>query len=108
MLIKGQIEVFKSKKGYPTGILKSFDKNGKEVVGKLFVNVQIRDEKMLEKLVDGKTLTISVETGYLDVRHVDLETESFDVPVISIVKGEIVKVFPEEKPVKKTTKKSSK
>ena len=111
MLVKGQIEVFKNKKGYPTGIIKSFDKDGKTVLGKLFVAVSLRDEKMAEKLEDGKTYTISVEQGYLDVRHIELESESFEIPVISIVKGEVVKVFPEEKPVTKrktTAKKSSK
>ena len=41
---------------------------------------------------------------------VELEEQSFVVPIISVVKAEIVAVFPEEKkaPAKKTTKKSSK
>lgn len=109
MLVQGKIEVFKNKKGYPTGIIKSFDKDGKNVLGKLFVAVNIRDEKINKQLVDGKTLTLQVETGCLDVRHVELEQESFEIPVISVVKGEVVSVFPEEKKTaKKTTKKSTK
>ena len=108
MKVSGLIEIFKNKKGYPTGVLKSFDENNK-VLGKLFVAVNLKDDKINEKLVNGKTLTVRVETGYLDVRHVELESESYDIPIISIVTGELVKVFPEEKKVtKKTTKKSTK
>ena len=109
MLVSGKIEVFKNKKGCPTGTIKSFDKDG-NLVSKYFVAVNIRDEKLAEKLTDGKTLTLNVETGYLDSRKVELEEQSFVVPIISVVKAEIVAVLPEEKkaPAKKTTKKSSK
>ena len=106
MLVTGKIEVFKNRKGYPTGILKSFTKDG-ELNAKMFVSVEIRDEKLAQKLVEGKTLTIDVETGYLNVNHVELEEESFDKISISIVKGKVVAVFPEEKKAtKKTTKPS--
>lgn len=104
MVLTGKIEVFKNKKGYPVGILKSFNKDG-ELTGKMFVSVRIADEKLASKVVDGKTLTIDVETGYLNVIHVELETESFEKFEISIVKGKVVAVFPEEE--KKTTKKKS-
>lgn len=107
MLVTGKIEVFKNKKGYPTGILKSFTKDG-ELISKMFLSVDLRDEKLLEKLVDGKTLTINVKQGYLNINHVELEEESFDKLSISIVKGEIVAVFPEEKKVTKKTTKSTK
>ena len=109
MLVSGKIEVFKNKKGYPTGTIKSFDKDG-NLVSKYFVAVNIRDEKLTEKLTDGKTLTLDVETGYLDSRKVELEEQSFVVPIISIVKATVVSVYPEEKKTttKKTTKKSSK
>ena len=69
MLLSGKIEVFKNKKGYLTGILKSFDKDN-NLLGKMFVSVNIRDEKLAEKVVEGKTLTFDVETGYLDCVHV--------------------------------------
>lgn len=105
MLVTGKIEVFKNRKGYPLGILKSFTQEG-ELNAKMFISVELRDEKLNEKLVDGKTLTIDVKTGYLNVNHVELDEESFDKLSISIVKGEIVSVFPEE--VKKTTKKTTK
>ena len=108
MLVSGKIEIYKNKRGYPTGIVSSFDKDG-QLVSKLFVAVNIRDEKLLEKLTDGKTLTLNVETGYLDSRKVELEEQSYVIPVISIVKAEIVAVYPEEKKVaKKTTKKTTK
>ena len=107
MIVKGKLEVFKNKKGYPTGVIKSFDADNKPL-GRLFVAVNLKDDKVKEKLVDGKTLTLDVETGYLDVRHVELEAESFEIPVISIVKASIVSIYPEKKQAKKTTKKSSK
>ena len=108
MLVSGKIEVFKNKKGYSTGVLKSFDKDNK-LVGKLFVACNIKDEKVTKKLTEGKTLTVDVKKGFLDVRHVELETETFEVPVISIVEGEVVAIYPEEKKAtKKSAKKSSK
>lgn len=104
MLVKGKIEVFKNKRGYPVGVLKSFTKDG-EILGKMLVSCEIKDEKLSKKLVDGKTLTIDVETGYLNVRHVELEEQSFEKFEISIVNGKVVSIFPEEeKKTKKTTK----
>lgn len=108
MLVTGKIEVFKNKNGYPVGILKSFTQDG-VLTARMFVNVELRDEKLNEKLVEGKTLTINVTQGYLNVQHVELENESFNRISIGISKGELVSVFPEEKkPAKKTTKKSTK
>lgn len=104
MLVSGKIEVFKNKKGYPTGTIKSFDKDG-NLVSKYFVAINLRDEKLNEKLTDGVTLTLDVETGYLDSRKVELEEQSFVVPIISIVKASVVSVYPEPK---KTTKKTTK
>ena len=107
MIVLGKIEVFKNKKGYPTGVIKSFDKDNK-VIGKLFVACNIKDEKLVSKLTDGKTLTIDVKKGFLDVRHIELETESYEIPVISVVEGEVVAVYPEEKKATKKSTKSSK
>lgn len=109
MLVTGRIEVFKNSNGYPVGILKSFTQDG-ILTARMFVNVELRDEKLNEKLVEGKTLTINVTQGYLNVQHVELENESFNRVSIGISKGELVSVFPAEdkKPAKKTTKKSTK
>lgn len=109
MLVTGRIEVFKNSNGYPVGILKSFTQDG-ILTARMFVNVELRDEKLNEKLVEGKTLTINVTQGYLNVQHVELENESFNRVSIGISKGELVSVFPaeEKKPAKKTTKKSTK
>lgn len=108
MLVSGKIEVFKNKKGYDTGVLKSFDKDNK-LVGRLFVACIIIDEKITKKMTEGKTLTLDIKKGYLGVRHVELETESFEVPVISIIEADIVAVYPEEKKAtKKSTKKTTK
>lgn len=104
MLVTGKIEVFKTKKGYFKGIIKSFSKYG-ELTGKMYVDVSVQDDKIEKKCVDGKTLTIEVETGYLNVVHVELETESFDKLSVNIAKGKVVAIFPEEE--KKTTKKKS-
>ena len=105
MLLQGKIEVFKNKKGYPVAVLKSFSQDG-ELLGKMFVSCEIRDEKLAEKCVEGKTLTIQVEQGYLNTVHVELEEESFEKILISITKGSVVDVYPKEE--KKTTKKSTK
>ena len=107
MIVSGKIEVFKNKKGYPTGVLKSFDKDNK-LLGRLFVACNLRDEKIAKKLTEGKTLTIDVKKGYLDVRHVELEAESYEIPVISVIEAELVAVYPEEKKATKKTTKSSK
>lgn len=105
MLLTGKIEVFKNKKGYLTGMIKSFDKDGVLITTE-YVNVSIADEKLSSKVVDGKTVTIEVTKGYLDLDHIELESESFNRFRVSIKEGKVVKVFPEE--VKKTSKKSKK
>lgn len=104
MLLTGKIEVFKGKKGYLVGKITGFDQD-KKPTGHCFIDVKIADEKLSSKIVDGKTLTLDVELGYLNVRHVELETESFDKLEYSIKKAKVVSVFPEEK---KATKKSKK
>lgn len=108
MFVTGKIEVFKNKKGYLTGVIKSFDKDG-VLVAKEMVSVSIVDEKLAKKVVDGKTVTIDVTKGYLDLVHVELESESFNKFKVAIKEGKVVKVFPEDvKPTKKATKKSTK
>lgn len=104
MKLSGKIEVFKNKKGYATGIIKAFSED-KKVIAKEFVDVELKDEKVRDKLTEGKTLTLNVEEGYLNLKHVELDTESFNRIVVSVVKASVVAVFPEEK---KTTKKASK
>lgn len=103
MLLTGKIEVFKNKKGYLTGMLKSFTQDNK-LIATEYVSVKIADSKLAEKVTEGKTVTFDVELGYLNIRHVELETESFNKFEISIAKAKVVSVFPEEK---KTTKKST-
>lgn len=108
MKLSGKIEVFKNKKGYATGIIKAFSQD-KKVVAKEFVDVELKDEDVSKKLTEGKTLTLNVIEGYLNLKHVELETESFNRMVVSICTAEIISVFPEEKKTtKKATKKASK
>lgn len=104
MLLSGKIEVFKGKKGYLVGKITGFDTD-KKPTGHCYVDVKIADKKLADKVVEGKTLTLNVETAYLNVRHVELETESFDKLEIAIKSAKVVSVFPAEK---KTTKKTAK
>ena len=87
MKITGKIEVFKSKRGYLTGILKSFNKDN-EVVGKIFIDVQGLDLK------DERTYNIEVTEGYLNVHHVESLTKDFDKLVIKVAKHKLIDVYP--------------
>lgn len=98
VVFTGRLEVFKSKEGYPLSVLKGFKDN--KVIGKVFI-----DTKVDLKMTEGKTYTIQVNKGYLNVNHIETEEKSFDKLSLSIVDYELVSVFPEEK---KTTKKSKK
>lgn len=100
MKLTGKIEVFKSKKGYLLGIIKAFSQDNK-MIAKEFVDVQVKDEKLAKKVVEGKTITFDVSEGYLNLRHVELETESFNRLVISISKAKVVDIFPKDKTSKK-------
>lgn len=96
MKLTGKIEVFKNKRGYLTGKINSFDKEGK-LIATEYVEVKISDEKLADKVNNGKTVTIDVTKGFLNIVHVELETESFNKFVVAIVEGKVVSIYPEDK-----------
>lgn len=101
VVFTGRIEVFKSKDGYPVSVLKSFKDS--KLVGRVYL-----DTKLDLKMTEGKTYTIQVNKGYLNVNHIETKDNSFDKLCLSIVDYDLVSVFPEEKKTKKTSKKAKK
>lgn len=106
--LTGTLEVFKNRNGYPTGVIKAWDKENKNVLGKAFMDVVLPKDVTIE---EGQTLTLDVEEGYLNAVHVashgTLDNE-FTKLRINVVKCEIKSVFPEQKKVKKSSKKVAK
>lgn len=101
--VNGQIEVFQNKRGYITGVIKSWGEN-KDVLGKAYIDVNLPESVLI---LDGQTLTLDVKTAYLNAVHIEGKNE-FTKLVLNIVDADIVKIFPDEKEVKKTSKKVSK
>ena len=87
MKLTGKIEVFKNKRGYLTGLLKSFNEKN-ELTGKVFIDVVGLDLK------DERTYTIEITEGYLNVHHVESLTKDFDKLVIKVVKHKLIGVYP--------------
>ena len=104
MKVAGTIEVFKNKNGYITGVLKSFDEDNKKVLGKAYIDVRLPEEVEVK---DGQTLTLDVKEGYLNAVYVDVK-DAFTKLKINVVKCEVKAVFPEEKKIKKSSKKEGK
>lgn len=102
--LKGTLEVFKNINGYPMGVIKAWDNENKNVLGKAFMDVVLPKDVTIE---EGQTLTLDVKEGYLNAVHVDVEN-AFTKLKINVVKCEIKSVFPEQKKVKKSSKKVSK
>ena len=100
MQLVGRIEVFKNKRGYVSGILKSFGEHN-ELLGKVYIDVQGLDIK------DDRTYTIEVNEGDLNVHHVESLTKDFDKLVIKVKKHTLISVFP-EKPSDKVKKDETK
>ena len=102
--LTGTLEVFKNRNGYPTGVIKAWDNENKHVLGKAFMDVVLPKDVEIE---EGQTLTLNVTEGYLNAVHVDGEN-AFTKLKINVVKCEVKSVFPEQKKVKKSSKKVSK
>ena len=99
------LEVFKNRNGYHTGVIKAWDKENKNVKGKVFMDVILPSDVQIE---EGQTLTLELEDAYLNAYHVDCENE-FTKLKINVGKCKVISVFPEvKKKVKKSSKKVSK
>ena len=102
MLVTGKLEVFKNQNGYNTAVLKAFGDNN-ELKGKTFVSCKLPESVKIE---DGQTLTLDVKKGYLNAVYVGSDAP-FTKLEINISECEVVKVFPEQKKSKKTSKKGA-
>lgn len=92
MILSGKIEVFKNKRGYITGVIKSFNKD-KKCDGKCFLDV-VCCEGVELNIEDGVSLTLDVKTAYLNCRHVELkEGEAFDRLEVALKDFTIVSSF---------------
>lgn len=100
--LKGTLEVFKNRNGYPTGVIKAWDNENIHVLGKAYMDVMLPKDLTIE---EGQTLTLNVTEGYLNAVHVNGEN-AFTKLKINVVKCEVTSVFPE--PKKKVTKSSKK
>lgn len=103
MLVTGKLEVFKNQNGYNTAVLKDFGDDN-SVKGKAFISCKLPESVKIE---DGQTLTLDVKKGYLNAVYVGSDAP-FTKLEINISECEIVKVFPEPKKSKKTSKKGGK
>lgn len=86
MEVTGKIDLFKNKRGYVTGVLKSFNEE-KKVSGKSFIDVSGVVVK------EGETLTIDVKKGYLNSIHVEGEKGGFDKFSLSIKEYDVVRSY---------------
>ena len=98
--LTGTLEVFQNKNGYVTGVMKAWNSDKKEVLGKAYLDV-ILPESVAVK--EGQTLTLNVKEGYLNPVFVEGEN-SFTKLKINVVDCEIIRVYPEEEKSKKTSK----
>ena len=101
--LTGRLEVFKNQKGYVTGVMKAWNDETKEVLGKAYMDVALPQDVEIN---DGETLSLDVKTAYLNAVYVSGEN-SFTKLKINVVDCEILSVFPERKK-SKTSKKVSK
>lgn len=102
--LTGTLEVFQNKKGYITGVMKAWDSENKQVLGKAYMDVNLPESVTIK---EGQTLTLNVKEGYLNPVFVEGEN-SFTKIKINVVECEITKVYPEEKKSSKTSKRVSK
>lgn len=101
--INGTLEVFQNKNGFVTGVFKAWDDN-KQVLGKAYMDVVLPEDV---KIKEGQSLTLEVKTAYLNAVHV-VTDKPFTKLKINVVDCNVVRVYPEEKEVKKTSKKVAK
>ena len=106
MKLSGHLEVFKNENGYLTGVMKSFDFNGKKPTGKVYIDVRIGEDN-LKDFKKGSTYTLNLKEAYLDAIHVDCE-KPFTKSIITVKEYEVFSIFTPEKAVKKPTKKGGK
>lgn len=103
--ITGTLEVFQNNRGYVTGVFKAWNDEAKQVTGKAYMDVTLPKDV---KIKEGQTLTLNVKTAYLNAVHVashgTLDNE-FTKLKINVVECEVTNVYPEEKKVKKSSKK---
>lgn len=104
MKLVGNLEVFKNKNGYYTGVFKAWNEESKSVLGKAFMDVNLPENVECK---DGQTLTINVKEGYLNAIYVDSK-DPFTKLKINVVDCEVVRVFPEEKKTRKSSRKEAK
>ena len=102
--LSGSLEVFQNKKGYVTGVIKAWNEEAKEVLGKAYIDVNLPENVQIK---EGQTLTLNVKTAYINAVHVSGENE-FTKLKINVVDCEVTRVFPEEKKAKKPSKKVAK
>lgn len=102
--LTGTLEVFQNQKGYITGVFKAFDDKANTVTGKCYMDVALPESV---KVKEGQTLTLELKKAYLNAVHVEGEN-AFTKLKINVVDCEVIRVFPEEKEVKKTSKKGAK
>jgi len=102
--INGTLEVFQNQKGFVTGVFKAFDDETKKVTGKAYMDVSLPENVAIK---EGQTLTLNVKAGYLNAIYV-AGTNPFTKLKIKVVDCEVIRVYPEEKEVKKTSKKVAK
>ena len=100
--LTGTLEVFKNRNGYHTGVIKAWDNENKNVLGKAYMDVTLPKDVEVE---EGQTLTLNVTEAYLNAIHVTSEN-AFTKLRINVVKCEVTSVFPE--PKKKVNKPSKK
>lgn len=94
--LTGTLEVFQNQKGYVTGVMKAFDDESKQVLGKAYMDVTLPKDVTIQ---EGQTLTLNVKTGYLNAVHVAGENQ-FTKLKINVVDCEVIRVYPEEKKAK--------
>lgn len=88
MLVTGKIEVFKNKRGYLTAVVKSFSED-KKVTGKSYIDCVVKDLAVAE----GSTVVLNCKKAYLNNRHVEAKTESFDKLELVVVECEVEKCY---------------
>lgn len=102
--LTGTLEVFQNQRGYVTGVFKAWNEDNKQVTGKAYMDVTLPKDVTIK---EGQTLTLNVKKAYLNAVHVDGEN-AFTKLKINVVDCEVESVYPEQKEVKKTSKKVSK